>query len=420
MSGKNIVEKILLKSSAEKEMIQGETYLLDPDRIVLYDWPAASDWFSDMLEKELGIDKVPNPEKMVYFIDHLLPVTNPSYEIFHNGTRAWCDRNNVKYIENKGIGHLVAIEEGIIKPGMLSVHFDTHISTIGAIGALGFGIAKEVLMPMATGKMWLKVPPVIKINIKNEFRKGVSGRDLLHKIVYDYGPDWAINKIVVFGGEGAKNISMESRMVICDLANYFSAMTAIFEPDEITEDYMKEIGLKDYELVRSDADAEYEEIIDYDLSKVTPMIAVPPNTASIKPLEEVKDEKINIGIIGTCASGKLEDIKWAAEILKGKRIQDDFKLFVVPTSNRIYAEASKRGYLADLVEAGAFISSPTCDYCYGKAVCLSNGQKAISTQTLNVPGRLGCVDSDIYLSNAAVVAATALTGKLSDARDFME
>lgn len=420
MAGKNLVEKILKKSVNSENILEGKTYMLNPDRIILYDWPAASDWFSDMLEKELHIDKVPFPEKMVYFIDHLLPVSNPNYEIFHNGTRAWCERNDVEYIENKGIGHLVAIEEGIIKPGMLAVHFDTHISTIGAIGALGFGIAKEVLMPMATGKMWLQIPPIIKINLKNQFNKGVSGRDLLHQIVYDYGPDWAINKIVVFGGEGAKNVSMESRMVICDLANYFSAMTAIFEPDEITENYMNELGIENYTFFKSDEDAKYEEIVEYDLSKIKPMIAVPPNTANIKNIDEVKDKKINIGIIGTCASGKLEDIKWAAEILKGKRIKDDFKLFVIPTSNKIYAEASKMGYLADLAEAGAFISSPTCDYCYGKAVCLSPGQKAISTQTLNVPGRLGCIDADIYLSNAAVVAATALTGKITDAAEFMK
>ncbi|NKI15937.1 3-isopropylmalate dehydratase [Spongiibacter sp. KMU-166] len=419
MAGKNIVYKILESKSDSVGVDAGLTYMFKPDKIVLYDWPAISDWLAEAVDGGSEQRKIPDPERLVVFLDHLLPVTNPKEEKFHKDTRDWCVKHDVDYVEGKGIGHQVIVEEGMVKPGMLATHFDTHISCVGGIGALGIGIMKEVLMPTVSGEMWFTAPSVVRINLDNDFRDGVSGRDLLHKVVSDHGPRWGLGKIFVFGGEGAKNISVESRMVICNLANYFGAITALFEPDERTREYLEGLGQKNIEFVSSDPDAAFDDVVHYDLATIEPMIAAHPDTANIVPINELEDMQVDVGIIGTCASGRIEDLKWAAEILDGKTVNPNFKLFVVPTTNKIFVEALGKGYVEKIVKAGGFVSSPTCDYCYGKGVVLGDGQKAISTQTLNVPGRLGNTNAEIYLSNAAVVAATAIEGKITDPKKYL-
>ncbi len=348
----------------------------------------------------------------------MVPVQNQWQVDFHQQTREWCDEQGIVYYEGLGIGHSVVVEEGIVTPGMLVVHFDTHVSTIGAVGALGFGLMKDLLMPLSTGKMWLQVPSAIRVNLEGAFMPGVSGRDLLHRLVADFGPDWGNGKVIEFGGEGAKNVSIDSRMAICDLINYVGAITAMFIPDEITKEYMKERGLMQKFIVPDD-DAEYEQTVPYDLKEIEPMVVVPPSISNAKTLGEVLETKIDIGIIGTCAAGRVDDFAAAAKILEGKKIKPGFKLFVVPSSNKSFLQALEKGYITTLVEAGAFLSSPTCDFCYAKAVYLGEGQKAISTQTLNVPGRLGNLQGEIYLASAEMVAAAAINGRIDDPRSYL-
>jgi len=419
MSSMNYVEAVLSRVLG-REAKEGEVYLLEPDLMILYDWPAISDWFTNMIDQDLKLKQLPRPERMLFFLDHLLPVTTPAQEEFHETTRQWCEKFGIRYLEDKGIGHSVVVEDGIVKPGMLVAHFDTHVSTIGAVGALGFGIMLEMLMPMVTGQIWLKVPPVIQVRLEGEFELGVSGRDLLHRLVQDFGPGWAINHVVEFSGPGAVNVSVEGRMAICDLTNFFGAMTSYFIPDETTKEYLRENAGVEYESIPYDCDSNYSKTVSYNLADIEPTLIAPPSIEHAIPISDVINLPINLGIIGTCAAGRIEDIRIAADILKGHKIKKGFKLFVIPSSTKVFLEAMKRGYIDTLVRAGVFISSPTCDYCYGKGVSLGVGQKAISTQTLNVPGRLGCMDAEIYLASSAVVAATALTGEITDPRSLLK
>ncbi|MFH1481353.1 MAG: aconitase family protein [Pseudomonadota bacterium] len=419
MTAMTIVEKVVARAAGKEVVVPGEILFVEPDLLILYDWFGLSDWYMDTIDKEFKIDRLPYPDRILFFIDHMIPVQNEVHGRIHARTRSWCEKQGIRCMEGEGIGHSVVVENGMVRPGMLVAHFDTHVSTVGAVGALGFGIMKELMMPMVTGKMWLKVPETYKITLQGRFQKGVMGRDLLHTLVADLGPDGCINRVVTFEGQGAESVGMDSRMTLCDLANYFGATTALFHPDKVTLQYLLRNAGVEAEPVVSDPDAGFSGSSHYHLETVEPTLICPPTISNAVPLTERAGTEVHVGIIGTCASGRIEDLEIAAEILKGKKVKGAFKLFVVPTSKRVFLEANKRGYINTLLEAGAFVSSPTCDFCYGKATCLMPGERAISTQTLNVPGRLGSTEAEIYLASAATVAASAIEGAIADPRQYL-
>jgi len=417
MTRMTLVEKIIARAAGREEVTPGDVVFAPPDLVVLYDWFGLSDWFMNTIENELQPPRPAFPEKTLFFLDHLLPVQSETHAALHAKTRAWCEKHAIRYMEGEGIGHSVLVENGEVGPGMLVAHFDTHVSTVGALGALGFGIMKELLMPLVTGKMWIQVPETYGIRVEGSFQKGVMGRDLLHTLVQHLGPDGCINKAVEFSGPGAENVNMESRMTICNLANFIGAITALFAPDKVMLEHLQgnargvEAGS-----VRGDPGAAYGGTAHYRLGEVEPTLICPPTISNALPLTERIGTPMNVGIIGTCASGRLEDLEIAADILKKNRVKRGFKLYVVPSSKRVFLAANEKGIMNTLLEAGAFVSSPTCDFCFGKAACLVPGDRAISTQTLNVPGRLGSPDAEIYLASAAAVAAAAVEGAIADPR----
>jgi 3-isopropylmalate/(R)-2-methylmalate dehydratase large subunit len=419
MTGMTLVEKIIARAAGKSTVSPGEVLFVAPDLVILYDWFGLSDWYMDMLDTELHIDNLPHPEKILFFIDHLIPVQNENHRALHGKTRDWCNRNGVKYIEGEGIGHSVVVENGLVRPGMLVAHFDTHISTIGAVGALGFGIMKDLLAPMATGKMWLQVPGTTKITVQGTFQNGVMGRDFLHRLVKDFGPDGCINRVAEFTGPGIENIGVESRMTICDLVNFFGAQSALFAADGKTIDYLHENAGVDAVVMRGDPDATYSDERHYDLGDIEPTLIAPPTISNALSVWDALGTPVSTGIIGTCASGRMEDLKIAARILKHRKVKKGFSLYVIPSSKRMFLKANSEGDINSLVDAGAFVSSPTCDFCFGKAVSLGAGERAISTQTLNVPGRLGSTEAEIYLASSAAVAAAAVTGAIVDPRDYL-
>jgi 3-isopropylmalate/(R)-2-methylmalate dehydratase large subunit len=419
MRGMTLVEKIIARAAGKEKVAPGEVVFPAPDLVVLYDWFGLSDWFMDTIEKEFHPVRPRFPERILFFLDHLLPVQHETHAALHARTRAWCERHAVRYIEGEGIGHSVVVENGEVTPGMLVAHFDTHVSTVGAAGALGFGIMKELLMPLVAGKMWIQVPETYQVSVEGSFQKGVMGRDLLHRLVRDLGPDGCINRVMEFSGPGARNIGMESRMTICNLANFIGAATALFAPDEATLQYLRANAGLEAAVVRGDPDAEYDSTRHYHLEDIEPMLICPPTTSNALPLRERIGTPVNVGIIGTCASGRMEDLEIAARILKKNKVKKGVKLYVIPSSKRVFLEANKKGYVNTLIEAGAFVTSPTCDFCFGKAASLVPGDRAISTQTLNVPGRLGSMDAEIYLASSAAVAAAAVEGAIADPTRYL-
>ena len=263
------------------------------------------------------------------------------------------------------------------------------------------------------------MPATIRVELEGDFQYGVSGRDLIHKIIKDLGPDGGIGKVLEFVGDGARKMSIDSRMALLCQIMFCGAISGIFPADDKALTYLKNKTGKEFETVVSDPDATYFETIRYDLSLLEPHVVKPSSPGNACALKEVEDLEVQQGYLGSCASGRLEDIEIAARILKGKKIKPGFRLYVVPSSREVMVQAMESGALAALVDAGAFVSSPTCDFCYGKTQSLCAGERAVSTGTLNVPGRMGSIYSEIYQTSAAVVAATALTGKITDPRNYL-
>lgn len=416
--GSTIVEKILARAAGQRAVKAGQNVQVEPDLVSMYDWEGISDYIFGVVEKELG--KRVDGRKLILFIDHKVPATTPQERAFHLETIKWAKEHNVRiYPEGMGISlHLLA-ELGLVNPGDVVVHTDRHVNLLGGLCVFSVGTRLEVIMSLATGKFNIKVPETVRVNLQGHFRPGVMGRDLIHRIVGDMGPDGAMEQVLEFGGPASANVSMDSRLSICCMAMFTGATTAIFGTDTITRKYFQDNFLREVDVPDVDRNCEYAKILNYNLSELEPQIVVPPKPQNTAPLGESEGTLVQQGYIGSCASGRLEDLSVAAQILEGRNVAEGFRLFIVPSSNKVMAEAARLGYLENLLKAGAWISSPTCDYCYGKTQNLGDEEIAISTGPLNVPGRMGNVNADIYLASAASVAAAAINGVIADPRNFL-
>jgi len=417
--GRTITEKIVARAAGREKIERGEFLFVKPDLIIFYTFPGWSDSFARMLKQELGLAKIPVSDKVVMFIDHFVPPTTPEEVEFNRSSREWAKEQGIRLIEGKGIGHQVAIELGLVHPGMLVVHMDTHVPIVGTFGALGLPLMQNLLEPLATGEVWLEVPDCVKINVQGKLPKGVMGRDLMHKIIADFGPDGALGKVIEFSGVGVGEISIDGWMSICCQSSFTGAISALVEPGEEVLRYLAGRTGEKLELINADHGVRYSQVLNYELSELEPYVVAHPSPGNALPLRELEGLELQHGYIGSCASGRLEDLDSAAWILKGKTIYPGFRLNIVPSSQEVMLKASRTGILSTLIQAGAFVSSPTCDYCFGKSQSLAPGERAISTGTLNVPGRMGSADAEIYLASAATVAASAIEGKIADARRYI-
>lgn len=417
--GFTIVEKILARVSGQAGVRAGEEVMAKPDFVVVYDFPGYTDVIFKQMKEDFGIDRVSEPQRFAIFIDHMVPVATPAEEQLHIQTRNWCRDQSVPLYERRGIGHQVAAEQGYAAPGAFVVHFDGHISQLGAFGAFGLGLRRNVLEAFVRERVSMKVPETVRINLSGSLQKGVMARDVFHHIVRVLGPAACKFQVMELGGPGLAGISLEGRQTICGLAMFTGAISAIVNPDELALAYARGRSRLDVPPVTSDPDAHYAAVHDIDVSDLEPVIVLPPNPANTRNLADHIGLEINAGYLGSCASGRLEDLRVAAQILKGRRVKDGFSLHVIPTSQDIMARAAEEGLISTLADAGAFTSSPSCDYCFGRIAVLSAGQRAVSTGTLNVPGRMGNPDSEIYLCNAAAVAAAAVEGRIADPRKYL-
>lgn len=382
---------------------KGEPILCDVDHRIIYAWPGFPDYFAEIIDKELN-GEIAKKDQIHVVLDHMCPPRDQVQCEYLDLVRNWCKQQGLACAEGEGIGHNLAIEQSWVKPGMLVTHFDAHVASVGAIGALGIGMAIEMLVSLVTAKMWLDVPPLYRIDLKGKLTPGVMGRDILHYIVAKLGTVSYSGAVLEFYCEEDSGLTLDDKMVICNLINHLGALSAVFVPQgEEKAD-----------------DSYYEEIIPIDLPSLEPHVGCPPATNIAQPLAAHIGKEVNMAIVGTCAGGGINDIATAANILRGKKVKDGVRLYVCPSTNKVFTTATEKGYINDLIEAGAFLSSPTCDFCYGRAVYLQKGYRAISTQTLNVPGRLGNSDSEIFLASPAAVAASALNGVITDPRTVYE
>ncbi len=417
--GYTIAEKILARVSGNEHVRAGDEVMAKPDFVIAYDFPGYTDVYFRQMKEDFGIERVAEPERYAIFIDHMVPATAPKEEELHIGTRTWCAENNVALYERRGIGHQVAAEVGYAVPGAFVVHFDGHVSQLGTFGTLAMGIRRNLLEAFVRERISIKVPQTVRVNLRGTLRKGVMARDVFHHLVRTLGPASCRFQVLEIGGPGMSQISTEGLQTITGLAMFTGAITAIVNPDAKRLAYALPRAKKKIEPVYSDDDAEYSAIHDIDLDDLEPLVVIPPTPANTRNLSEFLGLEINAGYLGSCASGRLEDLRIAAEVLKGRQVKPGFQLNVVPTSQEIMANAAREGYIATLVEAGAFVSSPSCDYCFGRIATMTANQRAVSTGTLNVRGRMGSPDSEIYLCNAATVAASAIEGAIADPRKYL-
>jgi 3-isopropylmalate/(R)-2-methylmalate dehydratase large subunit len=417
--GFTITEKILARVAQRPAVRAGDEVLARPDFVIAYDFPGYTDVIFKQMKDDFGIDRVTDPKRFALFIDHMVPVATPKEEELHIQTRQWGARQGVPVYERKGIGHQVSAELGYATPGAFAVHFDGHISQLGALGTLAIGLRRNLLEAFVNETVSLRVPATVRVNLHGKLRHGVMARDVFHHIVRVMGPASCAFKVLELGGPVIDAMSIEGRQTLCGQAMFVGATTAIVNPDQKAIDYARNRARIALDPVTSDIDAVYERVVEIDISALEPIVVIPPSPARTRDLTDFIGLPIHAGYLGSCASGRMEDLRAAAQVLRGRQVAAGVSLHIVPTSQAIMSEAAAEGLIQVFSDAGAFVSSPSCDYCFGRIGTMTAGQRAVSTGTLNVPGRMGSPDSEIYICNAAVVAASAVAGSIADPRPLL-
>jgi len=417
--GFTITEKILARVAQRPAVRAGDEVLARPDFVIAYDFPGYTDAIFKQMKDDFGIDRVTDPKRFALFIDHMVPVATPKEEELHIQTRQWGAQQGVPVYERKGIGHQVSAELGYATPGAFAVHFDGHISQLGALGTLAIGLRRNLLEAFVNETVSLRVPATVRVNLHGKLRHGVMARDVFHHIVRVMGPASCAFKVLELGGPVIDAMSIEGRQTLCGQAMFVGATTAIVNPDQKAIDYARDRARIALDPVTSDTDAVYERVVEIDISALEPIVVIPPSPARTRDLTDFIGLPIHAGYLGSCASGRMEDLRAAAQVLRGRQVAAGVSLHIVPTSQAIMSQAAAEGLIQVFSDAGAFVSSPSCDYCFGRIGTMTAGQRAVSTGTLNVPGRMGSPDSEIYICNAAVVAASAVAGSIADPRPLL-
>ena len=418
----NIIEKILANASGKREVSPEEIIEASIDAAMIHDLtgPLAIKSF-----RKIGAKKVWDNQRIVVILDHIVPASSVISANLHRIVRNFVEEQNIENFYDVGRGgvcHQVMPEKGHVRPGEVIVGADSHTCTYGAFGAFATGIGStEMAAVFATGKLWFRVPEVIKVNVTGKFRKMVTAKDLTLNVVGNIGADGAIYKGLEFGGATIREMSVDGRMVLCNMAVEMGAKAGIIEPDEKTLDYVKGRTDKTIKPVKSDPDAVYERVLDVDISDLEPQVAVPHSVDNVKPVSEVEDIEVDQAFIGSCTNGRLEDLRSAARVLKGKRIAGGVRLVVIPASQEIYLNALNEGLIKTFMEAGATIGNPNCGPCLGGHMGLmAEDEVCISSSNRNFVGRMGSTKSYVYLASPATVAASAITGKITDPRRLKE
>ena len=415
----NITEKILAKASGKEAVHPGEIVDANVDMVMVHDLtgPLAVEAF-----KKIGVQKVWDSQKVVVILDHQVPAESIKAAELHKTMRQFAKDQKLRIYDvgRGGICHQVMPEKGHVVPGTVIVGADSHTCTYGAFGAFATGIGStEAAAVMATGKIWLKVPEAIKINVTGKFPKYVTPKDLILSVIGKVSVEGAIYESAEFTGPTIKDMSIAGRMTLCNMAVEMGAKNGIIEPDEKTREFLKGRvkTLPNFEELKSDKDAVYRRVVDFDVSKMEPQIACPSSVDNVKPVSEVGNVPIEQAFIGSCTNGRIEDLRIAAQILKGRRVKDGVRALVIPASQEVYKQALDEGLMEIFTDAGAIVCGSACGPCLGGHIgLLAAGETCVSTSNRNFIGRMGSTQASVYLASPATVAASAVTGKIIDPR----
>lgn len=412
--GMNMTEKILAKHAGLDSVTAGQLIFCQLDMVL------ANDVTAPPAIKEF--EKIGRPvfdnTKIALVPDHFTPNKDIKAAGLSKIVREFAKKHQIKnYFEigRVGIEHVILPEKGIVGPGMLTIGADSHTCTYGAVNGFSTGVGSTDLgVAMATGQAWFKVPKAIKVVLTGKKPKYICGKDVILTLIGMIGVDGALYKAIEFAGEGVAELTMTDRLTISNMAIEAGGKNGIFPFDEITKEYVEGRVQQPYEAVAPDEDASYEKVIEIDLSKLTPVVAFPHLPGNTHPVSEIDKIKIDQVVIGSCTNGRLEDLRQAAEVLKGHSVHPDVRCIVIPGSQQVYLDAVHEGLVDIFINAGAAVSTPTCGPCLGAHMgIMAAGEKAVSTTNRNFRGRMGHVDSEVYLAGPYVAAASAILGYIA-------
>jgi 3-isopropylmalate/(R)-2-methylmalate dehydratase large subunit len=414
-----LAEKILAAHANKKRVSPGEFINVRVDLVLSNDItaPIAIREF-----QKLGVKRVFDPEKVVMVPDHFTPNKDIASAEQAKLMREFARKQGIKYFEvgEMGIEHVLLPEQGLVLPGEVVIGADSHTCTYGALGAFATGMGStDIAVAMATGDIWMKVPPTIKLVYNGKPGKWVGGKDLILYTIGDIGVDGALYSAMEFCGEAIEALPIDGRFTMANMAIEAGGKAGLFGVDNKTQLYVKSRAERPYLVYEPDSDAEYARVIEYDVSRIEPQVSLPHSPANSQPISKLKNIKINQAVIGSCTNGRLEDLRLAAQILKGNKVHAGVRCIVIPGTQQIYLDALVEGLIETFIRAGAAVSTPTCGPCLGGHMgVLADGERCVSTTNRNFVGRMGSTKSEIYLANPAVAAASAVTGKITSPEEL--
>jgi 3-isopropylmalate/(R)-2-methylmalate dehydratase large subunit len=417
--GQTFAQKVLARKAGLEQVEPGQILTVQPDKLLTHDNTAAI----AKIFREIGVERVARPEINVIVLDHVVPAATEGHATNHQQIRRFVREQGITnfYDVGEGICHQVLPEKGHALPGFLIVGSDSHTPTHGAFGAFAAGIGRtEAAAVLATGEIWLMVPHSFRVVVKGELPRGVYAKDIILHIIGDLGADGADYRAVEFAGPVVEAMSVASRMVLCNMAAEMGAKAGVVEPDEKTRTWLLGRTELPFEEVSADPDATYERVIEYDVSELAPQVARPHTVDNVVPLADVAGTRVDQAFIGTCTNGRLEDLRIAAGMLRGRKTAPGTRLLILPASREVLLAAIEEGVVSDLVSAGAVVLNPGCGPCLGAHQgVMAPGEVTLSTANRNFRGRMGCKEAEIYLASPAAVAASALAGEIADPREFV-
>jgi len=416
-----LAEKILAAHANRDELNPGEFINVRVDLVLANDItaPLAIREF-----RRLDVDRVFDPRKIVMVPDHFVPNKDIASAEQAKLMRDFCREQGILYFEvgEMGIEHVLLPEKGLVLPGDVVIGADSHTCTYGALGAFATGMGStDIAAAMATGDIWMKVPPTIKFIYHGNLGKWVGGKDLILYTIGDIGVDGALYSAMEFAGEAVDALTFDGRFTMANMAVEAGAKAGLFRVDNKTQLYIKSRAKRPYLVYEADNEAEYAQVIEYDISNIEPQVSLPHSPANARPVSEVGNVEIDQVVIGSCTNGRLDDLKLAAQVLKGKKVHPRVRCIILPGSQQVYLDALIEELIETFVRAGAAVSTPTCGPCLGGHMgVLAEGERCVSTTNRNFVGRMGSPRSEIYLANPAVAAASAVMGRIASPEEVVK
>lgn len=414
---KTIAEKILARAAGLASVSPGEYIKARADTIVICDlgWSMAGPPIA-----ELGV-KVVDPERVIVVFDHKVPADNASNAELHRLWREFCKFHGIEHLHdvgNHGISHVISVERGYARPGTLQANIDTHANTCGAVGCFAIALGMDIVSDMVLGWNWYRVPESVRVHLSGKLPPGVMIRDVAQHVVSDLGESVGSGRVIEFVGPLVDQMSLDNRMTLCNWSRKIEAVSGMINPDAMTIDHVRSRTTVPFEPLCSDPGARYAEERAYDVSGLEPLVAAPPAVTNTKRLSEVSGTIIHQAFLGSCAGGHISDLRAAASVLRGRKVHGDVRMVVSPATQEIWNQAQQEGLWTIFMDAGVVVTSATCGACFGGMGALAKGEVCVSTSTENFPGRMGSLQSQVYLASPLTVAASAVAGKLTDAREL--